>query len=98
MKKQTIWKFPLLMADMQCVSMPAGAKILTVQTQDNQPCLWALVDPNASTEKRCFEVFGTGHPVYPDIDHSQYISTFQLNGGALVYHDFEYTDLTTNNQ
>jgi len=89
---KTIWKFPLKVTDGQNISMPVGSEILTVQTQNEEPCLWALVDPKATTEIRFFEIFGTGHPVGYDMGVSRkYISTFQLRGGALVFHVFEYT-------
>ena len=89
--EQTIWKYKLS-PNGQNISMPIGAKILTVQTQDETPCLWALVDPKAETEIRFIEIFGTGHPILSDMGTSRnYISTFQLLGGKLVFHAFEYT-------
>ncbi len=72
--------------------MPIGAKILTVQTQNDIPCLWALVDPQAETEGRNIEIFGTGHPVLSDLGTArEYIGTFQMHNGTLVFHVFEYT-------
>jgi hypothetical protein len=59
----TIWKFVL---EPECsLDMPAGAQVLSIREQGDSICLWALVDPSASTERRRFIVFGTGHPV-PD--------------------------------
>jgi hypothetical protein len=82
---KTIWKFPLTP---DCaLSMPVGSIILTVQVQEQIPCLWALVDPAAPHERRCFRTYGTGHPVADD--SGEYIGTFQLNGGVLVFHVFE---------
>ena len=90
--KKTIWKFELETTDKQTLKMPVGAKILTVQTQNEKPCLWALVDPNAEKEDRFIEVFGTGHPIGCDMGvDRKYISTYQLRGGSLVFHVFEYT-------
>lgn len=90
--KKTIWKFPLQVADRQSIKMPIGAEILTVQTQNEEPCLWALVDPKAETESRYIEIFGTGHKVCYDMGVSRkYISTFQMGDGRLVFHVFEYT-------
>lgn len=87
-----IWKFELKTTDNQKIEMPVGAEILTVQTQNETPCLWALVDPNADKETRCFEVFGTGHSVNYDVGVARnYIGTYQLHDGSLVYHFFEYT-------
>lgn len=74
----------------QSILMPKGAEILTVQTQNGIPCIWALVDIEAEKEPRVFDIFGTGHPVTFDMGvERKYINTFQLKGGALVFHLFE---------
>lgn len=91
--KKTIWKFEIETADLNTVNMPKGAEILTVQNQMGNPCIWALVDPAQETELRAFEVFGTGHEVYCDMGiDRKYIGTYQLHGGALVFHVFERLD------
>lgn len=84
-----IWKYQLHTTDTQNLTMPVGAEILTVQTQ-NGPCLWVLVDPDAEMEKRTIETFGTGHAI-PDtpVGERKYIGTYQLHNGALVFHVFE---------
>jgi hypothetical protein len=72
------------------ISMPKGAEILTVQSQNRTLCLWALVDPEADKEIRYFEVFRTGHPVGYDMGVTRnYIATVQ--DGSFVWHVFEYT-------
>lgn len=83
---QTIFKYPLLILDEQQVEMPIGAGIMTVQMQNGQPCLWALVDTRNSPEIRKILIRGTGHPA---VDVGRYISTFQMKGGELVFHAFE---------
>lgn len=83
-----IWKFPLKAQDVQSIEMPAGATILTVQTQGGQPCLWAKVDAAKPKTKRVFETFGTGHPI-PETHERAYLGTYQLVGGALVFHVYE---------
>ena len=85
---KTVWKFELAVTDEQAVRVPRGAQFLTVQMQGDRPCLWALVDPNAQPEDRIVRIHGTGHPV-SESHLLQYISTFQLDGGALVFHAFE---------
>lgn len=85
----TIWKFPFEVVDELTLTMPYGSRILTVQMQGEQPCLWALVNPSNSPDLRDFRIFGTGHPVPEDV--GPYIGTFQLHGGALVFHMFEST-------
>lgn len=68
--------------------MPVGAKILTVQVQNGIPCMWAMVDPDASTEEVTIRVHGTGHPIC-DSAKLEYIGTFQIYGGGLVFHVFK---------
>jgi hypothetical protein len=80
---RTIWKFPLKPA-VQEITMPRGARVLTVQTQFGEPQLWAEVDTDAPTEQREFAVVGTGHPM-PE-DPGEYIGTFQIDDGSLVFH------------
>lgn len=88
--KKSIWKFPMNVNDRVRLSMPKGAEILTVQTQNETPCIWALVDTENEKEERYFEIFGTGHPVPVDMGvERKYINTFQLRGGSLVFHLFE---------
>lgn len=62
MANKTIWKFPLKTIDQQFIEMPVGAEILSIQSQNNYPCLWALVDRNAKRENISIEIYGTGHP------------------------------------
>lgn len=83
---KTVWKFGFPVDDRFRVSMPAGARILSVQAQRECPCLWALVDSSAEPEVRTFRLAGTGHPVD---DGLTYLGSFQMAGGRLVWHLFE---------
>lgn len=85
MNNKTIWKFEL--EPFGEVLMPVGSEILHVAAQGDTACLWALVDPAAEKEPRGFIVAGTGHPL-PDMA-MEYVGTFHLYGGALVFHVFE---------
>lgn len=83
----TIWKYPLETTDAQDIAMPSDAKILCVQVQGDTPCLWALVSPDLSPVNRRILTFGTGHDI--PLDSGHYIGSYQLHGGALVFHVFE---------
>ena len=84
-----IWKYPLEVADGQNLSLPTGAKILTVQMQGGTPCLWALVDEDMpTTETRAIAIYGTGNPM--PTEPGAYIATFRLHGSSLLFHAFEY--------
>lgn len=87
-----IYKYPLIITDKQEIEMPKNAKILCVQAQNDMPCIWALVDKYESaigqTRTRTFYTYGTGHDIgRPEI--LNYIGTYQLHSGALVFHLFE---------
>lgn len=84
----TIYKYPLKVTDWQFVTMPENAKILCVQMQYGEPCLWAMVDPDAVPKMRKIHIFGTGHPISSDLNLT-HIDTFQMHEGALVFHVFE---------
>ncbi len=83
-----IYKYPLELADRGVVAMPAGSKILTVQTQHNVICLWAEVEPDGVPEQRTFAVIGTGHADIPPANRD-YIGTVQQFDGSLVWHVYE---------
>ena len=71
------------------LEMPQGAKILAVQTQRNEPQMWALVDTGQFKVSRTFRVYPTG--VEFDVAGLAYIGTFQVQDGTLVFHVFEET-------
>lgn len=84
----TIYKYPVEIADEFWVEMPTGARILTVQVQNGEPFIWAQVETTAPYEPRGFRVVGTGHPMSDAEMGMPYVGTFQLEGGALVFHLF----------
>ena len=84
----TVWKYPLAFGS-QTILMPQNARILAVQTQHNEPQLWALVNPEAPDETRRFLTIGTGTEFEADRLLLDYIGTFQLHSGSLVFHLFE---------
>ena len=81
-----IWKFQIGPGE-DSFEMPDGAVVIAVQTQRETPCMWAVVDPAAPKKLRTFRTVGTGHPF--DLEGLEYLGTFQLQGGALVFHTFE---------
>lgn len=88
----TIYKYPLEVTDVQTIRLPRHSEILTVQLQHGEPCLWAIVRPELPLEDRIIEIYGTGHPMRevtgPRLKRV-HINTFQMHGGALVFHAFE---------
>jgi hypothetical protein len=83
---RTIWKFELEIKDTQFISMPKGAEILCVQIQIGNPCMWALVDPDAEKQDIEFSTYGTGRAV--DSRPKTYVGTYQIINRMLVFHVF----------
>ena len=85
---KVIYKYNLNLHEFT-IDLPINAQILTVQTQYNEPQLWALIDPEAAVISRKFLCLGTGTKTERlNCDH-KYIGTFQLYGGDIVIHLFE---------
>ena len=89
MNTRVVWKFPLVVDDVQIIEMPANAEILCVQMQGDVPCLWARVESSRPTEPRKILIAGTGHEREDLWGLAHYIGTFQVYGGKLVFHVFE---------
>lgn len=85
---KTIYKYNLELGDdTQSLSLPKGAKILTVQIQGNYLCLWALVDKEAEEyESRTILICDTCHDA-GECTAEHYIATVQV--GIFVWHIFE---------
>ncbi len=85
---RVIYKYPIEQLPEVVVRIPKGASILTVQAQFEQPCVWALVDPEEiETENFLFRTYGTGNKFELTANHT-YIGTYQLRDGELIYHVF----------
>lgn len=83
---ETIWKFPLEVADTQYIEVPRGARFLSVNTQRGTPCIWAQVDTDKPQDSVLVVIHGTGHNVKkPDM---KFVGTFMLHDGAFVGHVF----------
>lgn len=92
METAVIWKFPLVVEDRQVITVPLGAKLLTVQMQRDQILLWALVNPDEPVvSRRTIAIVGTGHEHKAELfSKAQYIGTVQDYG--LVWHIFDIGD------
>lgn len=84
----TVWKFPFSIEDDFIVQMPIGARVIHVEVQHGQPCLWAVVNPRAQLVDRWFYLLGTGHPFAVEIA-CRHVGSFLMAGGDLVWHVFE---------
>ncbi len=84
---RTIHKFVLVPGNETRIKLPRSAKVLAVQVQYGNPQVWVELDTaiQGDWETRSFFVFGTGHQI-PDHFQGQYVGTFQLDNGELVFH------------
>jgi len=67
----TVWKYKLNLNGPTEIVMPKGAEVVSCQFQDDDLCVWALVNTNTKEkEKHGFIVIGTGEllpgNVYPE--------------------------------
>ncbi len=86
---KTIWKYPIG-SDHNgefALRIPQGATILSVQTQQGSPQMWALVDDEEPKVERRFRFYGTGHEISGG--RMMFLGTFQVDGGRFVFHLFE---------
>ena len=84
-----IYKYAVTPESVNTIPMPKGAQVLTVQDQQGKPQIWALVDPDAELVKRFFLLVGTGTPIKLILSKKDYVGTFQMGSGDLVFHLFE---------
>jgi hypothetical protein len=83
-----IYKYRLNIDAETEIKMPSNAKVLSVQNQKGDLCLWALVYDVCDMETRKFYVAGTGHSLPPGIEKWKYLDTVQFYAGDLVMHVF----------
>jgi hypothetical protein len=85
---RTIYKYGVELTDYFSIDMPTDAEILCCQIQFEKPFIWAMVNSENKLNERNFRVIGTGHLI-EEKEKLQYIDTFQINGGQLIFHLFE---------
>jgi len=83
---KTIYKYRVPMPGPADIRMPQGAIVLSFQTQNGAPFIWALVDEDEPVAVKELRMYGTGHPV-EDVGSLKFIGTTQQ--GPFVWHLFE---------
>lgn len=81
-----IYKYPLIITDVQRITTFVGAKPLSLMVQNEIPCLWMMVDPTANTKLVSVDMYGTGYEL-PE-NPGRHIGSFMVHNGALVFHVF----------
>lgn len=83
---RTIYKYPLKIQDRQLLQIPfvndrlygslkLKQQILKLDVQNENPCLWVLVDTDLPRRDVVVNMYGTGHSCHETID--QYVDSFQ---------------------
>lgn len=91
---RTIHKFPL--APPFILSMPANAKVLHLDSQNNFPYLWVELDTDEPYVKRNFMVIGTGHPIPKHVIKYSYVGSLKLDDGTVMIHVYEELETNAN--
>lgn len=78
-----IWKYDVSLekGEYQILEIPRFSRILTVQNQGNNQCIWVEVNPEYNKEKWGFFWVGTGNPIPENVE---YIGTIQVS--IYVFH------------
>jgi hypothetical protein len=84
--RSVVYKYPVR-PDKAELTLPRGARPLTVQIQHGELQMWVQENPD-EVLMDIWEVYivGTGH-VHDDLDEYDYLTTFQT-GSVLVWHVF----------
>lgn len=90
-----IFKYDIKDTIKPTIDIHSGAKILSIQKQNDYFKLWALIDTDNPIIKRELLLIGTGVPFdlkYVDaINHGELNHLATVQDGCLVYHFFENT-------
>ena len=81
----TVYKYPLPIENSLTLPLPEYHQIVHVDTQNDQPMVWVLLDPDAPKRLFQYAIVGTGQPVPEGYAH---VRTFQQFDGMLVWHLF----------
>ena len=90
-----VFKYEVIPLELVSISMPIGAKILSIGAQGSSVVLWALVDERLKEETRIFYGAPTGSDLPEDarvfLGTAQVTYGSELAGLGLVFHVFEMT-------
>jgi len=91
---KTIWKFTFEPAfnlnTIINLEMPDNPEILCVKNQDEEICLWAIVETTNEIYHFTFDIIPTGTELIDSYNIKRtYIDTVLLNDGKLVFHIFK---------
>ena len=95
---QTIWKYTLHLTPTQFIDVPNGigeVEPLHVGVQNNDICLWTIVESHQPTCKIEIQCFETGRELPPD-SRRKYIGTVILPSTEVYHFFWKYANTYTN--
>jgi len=94
---RTVYKYAMNEPD--CTfEIPFPAKILHVATQNEDPCLWVLVDTDRPKLAHRFLAVGTGHELPKELFAPEEMFVGTVFIGTLVFHIFQSSILKPEDQ
>lgn len=84
---KVIWKYPLEITEEQTIEVPKKYEVLCIQTQDNEPFLWVLVEEDDYLIILKIITLETGEDAHR-VNLKDYIGTYQVDDGSFVGHVF----------
>lgn len=81
---EKIYKYPLEVTDLQLIEIPIGTRVLSVQTQNDIPTIWAMHSQEEDKVNVEVRMVGTGQEF--DLEDWRFIDTVQV--GMFVWHVF----------
>lgn len=84
---KVIYKYPLMVADVQEIMLPEHGDFLDVQCQHDKICMWAVVDTDEPLAKRTVYIVPTGGEFKLPAG-VLYLGTVQMLRGTFVWHVF----------
>lgn len=84
---KAVFKYPLVIFGEQCVPIPMGGQFLSVQTQDDHPVVYFLIDTDELSQNPVvFKILGTGRKMEEGyLEGFSYIGTIQT-GAYYMWH------------
>jgi hypothetical protein len=85
----TIWKYTLNAGTVNNIDMPLGAEVLSVETQEDDIVLYALVNSKEESQQQMeVRAYGTGHDIDVNLSDYNFLGTAKLYSGSLMFHVF----------
>lgn len=77
---KAIYKYPIPTKEKHTIELPKDAKIIRCEDVEGLFFLWAIVetDEQYPKEKRCLELYKTGHTIETPIENLSYLGTCKL--------------------